>query len=118
MAKKEILTNDKIEKDIITAIKKPPNDSERTYKRTTYLVAIIAATIIVVTAFISPDLLIWEFLAFLTLPFVYVIFFCCNFVVKWCPNYCECFFNCVCFAIYGIFNIFDFYGICRTDNKS
>ena len=74
MAKKEILTNDKIEKDIITAIKKPPNDSERTYKRTTYLVAIIAAIIIVVTAFISPELLIWEFLALLMLPFVYVIF--------------------------------------------
>lgn len=58
MAKKQILTNVEIEKDIVDAIKNPPKESEAYYKKLT-IPAIIIAVILVVIEFIYPIFILW-----------------------------------------------------------
>ena len=62
MAKKQILTNVEIEKDIISAIKNPPKESESSYKIST-LICIIIAVLLVVIEFIYPIFILWLLLA-------------------------------------------------------
>ena len=62
MAKKQIVTNVEMEKDIIDAIKNPPKESERSYKRLT-IPAIIIAILLVVIEFIYPVFFLWFLLA-------------------------------------------------------
>ena len=62
MAKKQVLTNADIEKDIITSLKTPQNESEASYKSFT-IPAVIIAIILVVIEFIYPIFILWLFLA-------------------------------------------------------
>ena len=62
MAKKQILTNTEIEKDIISALKHPPRESEASNKRWT-IPCIIIAILLVVIEFIYPMLIFWLLLA-------------------------------------------------------
>lgn len=58
MIQKEILTNKEIEKDIITALKNPPRESEASYKKWT-VPAIIIALILFIIEFIYPIFILW-----------------------------------------------------------
>ena len=60
--KKQILTNTEIEKDIINALKNPPNMSEASYKKLT-IPAIIIDVLLVVIEFIYPLFIFWLLLA-------------------------------------------------------
>lgn len=62
MANKQILTKTEIEKDIINALKNPPNMSEASYKKTT-IPAIIIAVLLVVIEFIYPIFILWVLIA-------------------------------------------------------
>ena len=62
MAKKQILTNAEIEKDIISALKNPPKESEASYKRWT-IPCIIIAILLAVIEFIYPIFILWFLLA-------------------------------------------------------
>ena len=62
MVKKQTLTNVEIEKDIISALKNPPKESEASYKRST-LPCIIIAVLLVVFEFIYPMFILWLLLA-------------------------------------------------------
>ena len=62
MAKKQILTNAEIEKDIIGALKNLPKESEVSYKRWT-IPCIIIAILLVVIEFIYPIFILWFLLA-------------------------------------------------------
>ena len=73
MVKKHILTNTEIEKDIITALKNPPKESEASNKKST-IIAIIIAVLLVVIEFIYPIFIIWFLLALMTFLIVYSIF--------------------------------------------
>ena len=73
MVKKHILTNTEIEKDIITALKNPPKESEASNKKST-IIAIIIAVLLVVIEFIYPIFIIWFLLALITFLIVYSIF--------------------------------------------
>jgi len=62
MAKKQILTNAEIVKDIISALKHPPRESEASYKRWT-IPCVIIALLLVVIEFIYPMFILWLLLA-------------------------------------------------------
>ncbi len=62
MAKKQILTNVEIEKDLVDALKNPPKESEVSYKKFT-IPAIIIAALLVVIEFIYPIFILWLLLA-------------------------------------------------------
>ena len=62
MAKKQILTNAEIEKDIISALKNPPKESEASYKRRT-VPCIIIAVLLVAIECIYPIFILWFLLA-------------------------------------------------------
>ena len=62
MAKKQILTNTEIEKDIIAALKNPPKMAEASYEKGT-VPAIILAILLVIIEFIYPLLVLWFLLA-------------------------------------------------------
>ncbi len=62
MAKKQILTNAEIKKDIVSALKNPPKEAEASYKRST-LACIIIAVLLVVIALIDPIFILWFLLA-------------------------------------------------------
>lgn len=65
MAKKQILTNAEIEKDIVSALKNPPKELETSYKRR-MLPCIIIALVLVVIEFIYPKFILWFLLALIT----------------------------------------------------
>ena len=73
MTKKQILTNAEIEKDIITALKNPPKQSEVSYKKST-LIAIIIAILLVILEFIYPTFILWLVPALVAFFVVYSIF--------------------------------------------
>ncbi len=64
MAKKHILTDAEIEKDIIHALKNPPKESEKSYKRWK-APCIIIAVLLFVMCFIYLKFIIWFWLALL-----------------------------------------------------
>ena len=73
MAKKQLLTNAEIEKDIISALKNPPKESEKSYKRWT-IPCIIIAVLLVVIEFIYPIFILWLLLALTVFLIGYSIF--------------------------------------------
>ena len=73
MAKKQIVTNVEIEKDIVDAIKNPPEESERSYKSFT-VPAIIIAVIMVVIEFIYPAFMVLLLLALMAFLICSAIF--------------------------------------------
>ena len=73
MAKKQIVTNVEIEKDIVDAIKNPPKESERSYKRFT-IPAIIIAVLLVAIEFIYPIFILWFLLALIVFLICSAIF--------------------------------------------
>ena len=73
MAKKQIVTNVEIEKDIVDAMKNPPEESERSYKSFT-VPAIIIAVIMVVIEFIYPAFMVLFLLALMAFLICYAIF--------------------------------------------
>ena len=73
MAKKQIVTNVEIEKDIVYAIKNPPEESERSYK-SFKVPAIIIAVIMVVIEFINPASMVLFLLALLAFLICFAIF--------------------------------------------
>ena len=74
MAKKQILTNKEIEKDIITALKNPPDSSEDSYRKTGIIVPIVTLAVIAITAYVDPEFILWELVSFIALAFLYIIF--------------------------------------------
>lgn len=73
MAKKQILTNVEIEKDIVHAIKHPPRISEKSYKSGT-LPAILIVIFLVVMEFVYPPFILWALLALLVaLPVMAIV---------------------------------------------
>ena len=58
MAKKQILTNTEIEKDIICALKNPPNLPESSYKKM-IIPTVIAVGLLVMIEFIYPLFIVW-----------------------------------------------------------
>lgn len=73
MAKKQILTNEEIEKDIISAIKNPPSSSEASYKGFT-IPCIIIALFLIVIEYIYPEFILWLLLALIVFLVVGSIF--------------------------------------------
>ena len=60
MENKHFLTNTEIEKDIITALKNPPKESEASNHKST-IVAIIIAILLIVIEFIYPIFILYFF---------------------------------------------------------
>ncbi len=79
MAKKQILTDAEIEKDIIHALKKTPKESEKSYKRWK-APCIIIAVLLFVMHFIYPKFMIWFWLALLVFCVIGSIF--CHFRLR------------------------------------
>jgi len=73
MAKKQMVTNVEIEKDIVDAIKNPPKESERSYKRFT-IPAIIIAILLVAIEFVYPIFILWFLLALIVFLICSAIF--------------------------------------------
>ncbi len=73
MAKRQILTNAEIEKDIIAALKKPPNLSKASYKKST-IPGFIIAVFLVVIEFINPIIILWLLLAMIPILISNIIF--------------------------------------------
>ena len=73
MANKQILTNAEIEKDIISALKNPPKESKKSYKRWT-IPCIIIAIVLFVIEFIYPIFILWLLLALFVFSIVAGIF--------------------------------------------
>ena len=69
MARKQILTNTEIEKDIISALKNPPKESEASHKRWT-IPCIIIAILLVIIEFIYPIFILWLLLALIAVLIV------------------------------------------------
>ena len=74
MAKKQIVTNIEIEKDIVDAIKNPPKESERSYKSFT-IPAIIIVVLLVGIEFVYPAFILWFLLAL-------IAFFICSAILN------------------------------------
>ena len=73
MDNKHFLTNTEIEKDIITALKNPPKESEASNHKFT-IVAIIIAILLIVIEFIYPLFILYFFLALIPFIALYSIF--------------------------------------------
>jgi hypothetical protein len=73
MAKKEILTNAEIEKDIINALKNPPNTPKASFQKMKIPCAIIAVLLVVI-GFIYPISILWLLLALFIFMIVYAVF--------------------------------------------
>ena len=73
MARKQILTNIEIEKDIVNSLKNPPKESEASYKRWT-IPCIILAILLVIIEFIYPIFILWFLLTLIVFGIVYSIF--------------------------------------------
>jgi len=73
VAKKHILTNEEIEKDIISSLEHPPKESERSYKRST-LFDIILALVLIVIEFIYPIFILWFLIALILFSVVIGVF--------------------------------------------
>ena len=71
---KQIFTNAQIEKDIITALKNPPDMPKKEYKNFSPLVALVIAILLVVSLFIYPPVALGTVIAmlvFLLIAFIY-----------------------------------------------
>lgn len=64
MARKQIITNTEIEKDIIGALNNPPNSSRDTYRRGR-IIAIAIVILLTVIGLIYPMFILWFFLGIL-----------------------------------------------------
>ena len=73
MAKKQIITNVEIEKDIVDAIKNPPKELEKSYKRFT-IPTIIIAILLVAIEFVYPVFILWFLLALIAFLICSAIF--------------------------------------------
>ena len=86
MAKKEILTNEKIEKDIITALKNPPHDSEDSHNKTKIIIIIMMLCLIALSIWLGTEifakLLTASCLAVVFFLIVYAIFYSVRFKIK------------------------------------
>ena len=56
MAKKQILTNKEIEKDIITALKNPPHDSEESHNKTKIIIIIMMLCLIGLSIWLATEI--------------------------------------------------------------
>ena len=74
MAKKQIITNAEIEKDIADALKNPPRESEASYKKFN-IPAIIIAIVGVVIGLIFPTYILWFLLALIAFSIIYCVFY-------------------------------------------
>ena len=74
MAKKHILTDSEIEKDIADAMRNPPGQSEKSYKRL-ILPAIIIAALLIVIEFLYPLFVLWLVLVATAFAIGYGIFY-------------------------------------------
>jgi ABC-type multidrug transport system fused ATPase/permease subunit len=74
MAKKHIVTNVEIEKDIISALKNPPKQSKESYKKGMFP-AIIFAVLFFVMVFILDFFVLWFLLGLVVLAIVSSIFY-------------------------------------------
>ena len=73
MENKHFLTNTEIEKDIITALKNPPKESE-TSNHKSAIVVIVIAILLIVIEFIYPIFILYFFLALIPFIALYSIF--------------------------------------------
>ena len=73
MAKKQIITNVEMEKDIVDEIKNPPKELEKSYKRFT-IPAIIIAILLVAIEFVYPIFILWFLLALIVFLICSAIF--------------------------------------------
>ena len=73
MARKQILTNIEIEKDVVSSLENPPKESEASYKRWT-IPCIILAILLVIIEFIYPIFILWFLLALIAFVIIYSIF--------------------------------------------
>lgn len=62
MTKKQVLTNAEIEKDLISALRNPPKESEASYKRSTPICILIVVLLIIIE-FFYPIFILWGVLA-------------------------------------------------------